>query len=312
MTEPFVDSRPPYRGPYKKVQSEIKECHLKGGNVYMKPAQRAEMIKASAFYEEKLKNAPDNALYHHMLAAMSIAGGDNASGLDHFRASISSSNNVMTRNDMALHMARTENLKNPDRFKEVMTEFKKALVLAGDDQPVLHKNISAVYAAKGDFTLARDHTRRALEISPNDAANHRNISKIMDELGDQRAALRHNMEAMRLDIKNRTKPNSSSYRAAAVQNLVKGGDMKESIKLLSAARKIENKVYECSTTIRTQEIISKIMKRIGDPLDDLEKEEREVAQRKALQDSITSGSTDQMKPAVVRLGRHTREGGDLY
>jgi tetratricopeptide (TPR) repeat protein len=260
------------------------------------------------FYAGKLGRAPENARYNHMLAALSTARGDNVAAVNYYRASIASSDNVMTRNDLALHKSRTENLRNLDKFKECESEFKKALVIAGDDHVTLHKNIGALYGAHGDFTKALTHTKRALEVNPTDAALHRNMSKLMDVLGDQHSALKHNMEAMHLDTKHRSSQNSRSYRSAAVQNLVKGGDLKDSVKLLSQARNIELKKYECPTSIRTQEIISKIMKRCGDPLDQMEKEQREFEERKAMEDAITKGSVAKLKPSLVRLGCYTREG----
>jgi len=290
-----------------KSDRKITSTHLAGREHYYSKKDLKKCEDSIDFFEKKLENQPGIARYEHLLGSLYAAKGDDVKATSYFKNSLANSNNIMTRNDLALHMARSENLRNPDKFKECVTEFKKAFVIAGDEQPTLHKNLGALYAAHGDYNEARVHARRALEINPNDSSNHRNLSKVLDCLGDQRSALKHNLEAIRLDAKYKHKPHSSSYRAAAVQNLCKGGNIDESVKLISQARIFENKKYECPTTIRTQEIISKIMKRCGDPLDELEKEEKALAEKKAIADLIRNGDLSFMTKKVERLGKFTRE-----
>lgn len=294
--------------PTEKQKAADKPVTLGGSQRNFTKAQMKEQASAINFFEAKLEAQPGMARYEHLLGALHIAKGDNVKATTYLKSSIASSNNVMTRNDLALHLARTGNLKNPDSFKEAASEFKKAFLIAGDEQPVLHKNVGALYAAHGDYQLARDHTRRALEINPNDSSSHRNYSKVIDQLGDQRSALKHNLEAIRLDERQRQRPNPSSYRAAAVQNLCKGGDLNESVQLMRQARIFENKKYVCPTSIRTQEIISKIMKRCGDPLEELEKEEKALAERKAIEESVKTGEMTHLIPTINRVGKYTKEG----
>ena len=195
----------------------------------------------------------------------------------------------------------------PLSFQESLTEFKKAFVVSGYEQPTLQKNVAALYASHGDFKDAREHARKALDLNPSDASNHRNVSKLLDQMGDQISALKHNKEAIELDLKQGKPPNPRSYRAAAVQNFVKAGSLSESVSLIRQARVIEHKKYECPTTQRTGEIIAKIMRRIGDPLEELEKAERELQEKKALEEAIMNGGVKHTLATVNRAGKYTRE-----
>ena len=286
------------------------KVHLSGGRVFTTKAQQKEQLNAKAFYEKKLMNAQGNAWYNHMLGALAVNRGDNGAATSYLRESVANSNNVMTRNDLALHIARSENLRDPDKFRDAMTEFKKAQVIAGKDHMVLQKNMGALCAAHGDFVLARDHTRRALEINPDDASLHRNMSKLMDSLGDRHSALKHNMEAMRLDQRQHKKGVPDSYRRAAVQNMCKGGKISESVELIRQARQLEHKKYVCPTSQKTAEIVANIMKRSGDPIAEMEKEQREWEEKKAIEDRIRSGHIDSIKPSTKRMGKYTREEHD--
>ena len=287
------------------------KVHLAGGQVFTTRAEQKNQLNAKAFYEGKLQYAPGNAWYNHMLGALAVNRGDNKAATSYLRESVALSNNVMTRNDLALHMARTENLRDPDKFHDAMTELKKAQVIAGKDNVVLQKNIGSLYAAHGDFIQAREHTRRALEINPDDAALHRNMSKLMDSLGDRHSALKHNMEAMNLDHRQHKKGVPDSYRRAAVQNMCKGGNIGDSVDLIRQARQLEHKKYICPTSQKTAEIVAKIMKRSGDPIAEMEKERREWEEKKAVEDRIRSGNIDAIKPSVKRAGKYTREAHDL-
>ena len=59
--------------------------------------------------------------------------------------------------------------------------------------------------------------------------------------------------------------------------------------------------------MRTNEIISKIMKRCGDPLEELEKEEKLLAEKRAVEASVRSGNTTELKPKINRVGKFTRD-----
>ena len=287
------------------------QVHLGGGREFTTRAQQKDQLNAKAFYEKKLDGAPGNAWYNHMLAALAVNRGDNDAATGYFRQSVANSNNVMTRNDLALHMARTENLRDPDKFRDALTEMKKAQIIAGKDNAVLQKNLGALYAAHGDYIQARDHTRRALEINPDDASLHRNMSQLMDSLGDRHSALKHNIEAMGLDQKQHKKGVPNSYRRAAVQNMCKGGKISESVDLIRTARQQEGKKYICPTSQKTAEIVAKIMKRSGDPIAEMQKEQREWEEKKAVEDRIKSGNIDAIKPSTKRSGKYTREAHDL-
>jgi len=99
-------------------RDDMKPTFLGGG---MKPfytsKERKEIVNSEMFYEGKLEAAPENARYQHLLATLTAAKGDNWTATNFYRSSIASSNNVMTRNDLALHIARTKNLRDPNNFK---------------------------------------------------------------------------------------------------------------------------------------------------------------------------------------------------
>ena len=150
---------------------------------------------------------------------------------------------------------------------------KKTLLLCGE-QPAVHKNLAAIYTQKGDYNNANTHVREALNMMPNDSMNHRNFAKVRDALGDARQSFEHNKIAIELDLKQGNKPSSRTFRQTAVQNIAHGGNLADSLALMKAARSIEGKKYESPTTITTHEIISKIMKRKGDPMEALEMEQK--------------------------------------
>jgi hypothetical protein len=87
---------------------------------------RQAMGTAEHFYEGKLESAPQNARYQHLLATLTAAKGDNWTATNFYRSSIASSDNVMARNDLALHIARTKNLRDPNNFKARSFEITKS------------------------------------------------------------------------------------------------------------------------------------------------------------------------------------------
>lgn len=84
----------------------------------------------------------------------------------------------------------------------------------------------------------------------------------MELLGDTRTAVVHNMASINLEGNPNfsEKLDSTAYRAAAVQVIAKGGDANEAQALMDAARKIEGAKVSVSTTVRTNEIIYKVIK----------------------------------------------------
>ena len=57
------------------------------------------------------------------------------------------------------------------------------------------------WAEKGRYREALDNTTRALQLRPNDAMAHRNVAMINNQIGDNHLALKHNLEAIRTEVK---------------------------------------------------------------------------------------------------------------
>lgn len=224
--------------------------------------------------------------YLHMMGAISSEKGESQQADAFFReACFNQPNNIMARNDFAVHLARE------DRKEHAIQELRKGLLQVDGQNATLQKNMAAVRGRSGDFLGALENATQARYLNPNDAMNHRNLAKIHEALGDTRTALSHNMQAIALENPNEdTKTKSAAYRAAAVQIIAKGGgDYKESYALMDAARATEGKTFQLSTTIRTNEIIKKIRQQKQYAIANAEKrrkEELEEMERKKKEDRL--------------------------
>jgi hypothetical protein len=90
------------------------------------------------------------------------------------------------------------------------------------------------------------------------------------------------LESIRLERAGITggRVNTEAFRNAAKQSFARG--MREqALNLIQEARVHEGKVYKSDTTIRTNEIISKIMHRKGDAVKQIEAEQKEKEDRDA-------------------------------
>jgi hypothetical protein len=77
-------------------------------------------------------------------------------------------------------------------------------------------------------------------------------------------------------------PNTSAYRAAAVQIIAKGGSHDEALNLMRAARIHEKKLFALSTTQRTNEILDKVRRQQEHVLRERERE-RQIEQDRKLE-----------------------------
>jgi tetratricopeptide (TPR) repeat protein len=266
---------------------------------YKKRQQYYAYQEASQFYDEKLQNYPTMPRYNHMMASIASEQGKKNEADYYYRQSLyNAPGDVMIKNDFAVHLIR--NYK--DRKEDAEKELKKALIHVNDN-PLLHKNMAVVLGSKGDFRKALDHANQARFISPNDAQNHRNIARLHDVLGDSHTSLKHNLQAIEIEEKklaalggldgihsnnprrntigNDFVPNTSAYRAAAVQIISKGGSHEEAYALINKARKYEKKQFVLPTTQRTYEIIDKIKARQGDQFKIIEEQRKAEEERKA-------------------------------
>jgi tetratricopeptide (TPR) repeat protein len=235
-------------------------------------SRRQQYEQTLAFYEDKVKHAPNNARYNNFLAALYAAQGtirgNKAADAAYLRTLATQPQNMMARSDYALHLSRQ------GRYEDSIDEFHKAMITV-EDQPTLRKNLAAVLASRGEYSQAMQHATRALQLNSGDSMSHRNVAKIYSIMGDTRASLEHNLRSIDIEDPSRKKPHTSAYRAAAVQIISRGGDRQQAHDLMDAARRIEGKKNVLETSNRTYEIISSIMKRQGDKLKEIEKEDAE-------------------------------------
>lgn len=186
--------------------------------------------------------------------------------------------NMMTRNDYAVHLARS------DRKDDAIHELKKALLIS-EKNAVVQKNMAATLGNIGQFSKALEAATSAGHLNPYDAMNHRNLAKIHAALGDARSSLEHNLASIRLDNPHaQDKPVTSAFRSAAVQIIAKGGRREEAYALMDQARMLEKKHIDLPTSTQTYEIIQKIKRRHGHSLAEIEKEKQAEQQKQLIYD----------------------------
>lgn len=231
-------------------------------------------VQASDFFKGRLSVNPSVSRYTHYVATLSDARGQVEEAGKYYRQTIvMAPNDVMARNDFALH------LNKQNRKEDAIKELKKAELIVSENS-ILHKNLGAIYGNSGNLEDALRHATRARFLAPNDAMNHRNIARIQAAMGDTHAALQHNLQSIALEDPLRVKPNTSAYRAAAVQIIAKQGSRDQAVALLDAARRIEGKTLELSTTERTYELIDRIKQSQGDRFKHLAKAKEEENAKK--------------------------------
>lgn len=148
---------------------------------------------AKNYLEDKISQDKLAYTNHHTIAPLLQADGNIQDGLKHLKlAVLANPQSVEARNDLALAI-----------FKLGRNSWKRALdelliCLSVDPHHALvHKNLAAVYAARGMLDKALDHAKTAVKLAPHDAMAHRNLARIYDIMGDSRRALEHNAIAVR-------------------------------------------------------------------------------------------------------------------
>lgn len=235
-------------------------------------------VQASDYFKGRLQINPSVSRYTHLLGALAQARGKVDEADQYYRQTIlMAPNNVLARNDFALHLSR---LGQKD---DCIKELKKAELIVSENS-ILHKNLGAAYGHRGDFELALQHATQARFLAPTDAMNHRNIAKLHSALGDTHAALEHNLQSIQLEDPHKgVKPNTSAYRAAAVQIIAtQRGTREEAVSLIDAARKFEGKQLELPTTEKTYELIDRIKLQQGDRFRDMERRRNEENAKRQL------------------------------
>lgn len=239
--------------------------------------QQFEMhYPAVKYFENKLQSNPTMPRYNHLMAILKVAEHDHKAAEGHFVAALHSNpSDIAVRSDYALLLARK------GEFEASKEQYRKATIVA-PDSIMIRKNLSAVHARQGDLSTALQHARRTLQIAPDDPVAHRNFAKIRDAMGNTEEALMHNLTSLSIEQVHGVKSNPKALRSAAVQIIsngvppdsdLGGGRIKAASRLMDAARKIEGKRVSLPTSTRTYEIISNILKRKGNPLETLKKEQ---------------------------------------
>lgn len=233
-----------------------------------------EMEKAQDFFKKKLEDNPSMPRYNHCMGAIEDAKGNMEAATNYYRnAAANQPANLMIRNDFALH------LEKKGFHKDALREFNKALLVTLDSAAI-HMNLSAVHGLHGEFKEASLHAQRAKDINPDIPMNLRNLAKIQSHTGNTRSALKNNLDSIQLERAGYSDGhiNTQAFRNAAIQSFSRG--MREqSLQLIQEARLLEGKHYKSDTTIRTEEIISKIMQRKGNAVAQIEKEQKEKEER---------------------------------
>jgi len=241
----------------------------------------SRLAAAEKFYESKLANNPQMPRYNHFMGAINAEKGNVETANGFFRNTIGvQPHNLMARNDYAVHLA------NNNRKHDAIHELKKGMLVSEEDA-TLHENMGAILGNSGQYNAALTAATRARYLNPYDAMNHRNLAKLHGALGDARSALQHNMMSVQLENPRAVaKPNTSAFRQAAVQLIAKGGteNREEAYRLMSAARSVEKKHIDLPSSTLTYELISRIKKRYGTSLADIERQQQELANKKKAYD----------------------------
>ena len=101
--------------------------------------------------------------------------------------------NLSVRNDLALAIFK----RGREHWARALKEFTYILRVDADNF-LAHKNIAAVYAARGRYEKALEHALEAVKLRPDDAAAHRNLAQVYDVTGNSREAVVHNRRAIAL------------------------------------------------------------------------------------------------------------------
>jgi len=257
-----------------------------------------EVIDAREFYDKKLAKEPTMPRYNHCLAAMTAAAGEMEVSSNLYRKALAyDENNISLRSDMSLHLSKV------GRQQEAIDSMKKALMFH-PHHGMLHKNLAGIYATKGRYDEAQSHAIQALYADTDDAMNHRNAAQIYEMTGDSRKSLIHNVKSINMEMaQGNRNPNTQAYRRAARQTVIRGGKIEDGVALISAARRVEGKLFESDTTNRTNEIIAQIAKRRGNIAAEMARAEEALKKKKDIEDAIKGGDVSQLLPdthAVIR------------
>ena len=177
--------------------------------------------EARAYLETKIRSDPLAAKNHHLLAPLLQESGEIDEGLRRLKfAVLSNPQSLKARNDYALAIFKL----GRHHWHRALAEFKTCLQLDSENF-LAHKNLAAVYAARGKYDDAFRHGKAAVRLNPNDVGAQRNLAQIYDAIGNSREAVLHNTRAIELGPGRQNvyeRYDAEAYKRLAVQRAGRG------------------------------------------------------------------------------------------
>lgn len=117
--------------------------------------------------------------------------------------------------------------------------------------------------------------------------------------------MQHNMQAIQMEDPLTAKPNTSAYRAAAVQIITLGGDRNKAHRLMDVARAREGQKCQLSTSAGTCELLAMMLARRGDAGLQLDREKEKEHEKLALLASLANEDVSTMLDKVLNRKKKT-------
>lgn len=211
--------------------------------------------EARAYLESKISKDHMAAKNHHLLAPLLQEAGDVDEGLRRLKfAVLSNPQDLKARNDLALAIFKL----GRHHWQRALNEFKICLQI--DPKNFLaHKNLAAVYAARGKYAEAFKHGKTAVGLNPTDVGAQRNLAQIYDAMGNSREAVNHNTTAIALGPGRHgvyEAGDAAAYRRLAVQRAGRGETKRgHAHEHYDAYRALARKPFVLPDSERTVEIL---------------------------------------------------------
>ncbi|MBQ3058716.1 MAG: tetratricopeptide repeat protein [Desulfovibrio sp.] len=163
------------------------------GEIYL---ASGEAEKAEGMFSKAMEQATREAMDHLSDISSKISGlyadsGDPAKAEKILRDTIAAKGNFLSRKDLFLFNKLGISLRRQGRWKDAITEYRRASRLAPDDESIFY-NLGMAYAEGEDFIQSKANMLKALEIKPDLAMSSPgiafNIGTIFLQSKDKRAA----------------------------------------------------------------------------------------------------------------------------
>ena len=199
----------------------MRELRMMQEKIWRERQQAQLRNEAAQYLEGRIARDPMAGPNHHSLAPILQELGDHDEALRRLQfAAKANPENLNVRNDLALAIFK----RGREHWARALKEFTYILRVDADNF-LAHKNIAAVYAARGRYEKALEHALEAVKLRPDDAAAHRNLAQVYDVTGNSREAVVHNRRAIALGPGRHgvyEKADAEAYRRVAVQRAGRG------------------------------------------------------------------------------------------